>query len=188
MKARPKARHEDLVVQNVEGEVLVYDLKTHTAAHLDRVSALVWEACDGRRSVPDIAAAVSLELGARVDEDVVWLALDGLKAQTLLAQDGAVTPTFNGLSRREVIRRIGLTSAAAIPVITGMVVPRAAQAQSITCGSACQCSGLLAPVSVCPEGFAECPAGCDVCVIADSEEDCFQVENVWACNGTCVAD
>ena len=49
MKKRiaPKARKENLVVQESNGEVLIYDLDTNKAFCLNETSALVWQACDG---------------------------------------------------------------------------------------------------------------------------------------------
>lgn len=41
-------------MQELDGETLVYDLKTHTACHLNETSAAVWRLCDGTRSVADI--------------------------------------------------------------------------------------------------------------------------------------
>jgi len=54
--ARPTARTTGLVVKTVADEVLVYDLATHRMHALDPLAAMLWQACDGQRSVPALAA------------------------------------------------------------------------------------------------------------------------------------
>jgi len=46
----PQARSEDLVIQDIGDEVLVYDLTRHKAHCLNRTAALVWRKCDGTRT------------------------------------------------------------------------------------------------------------------------------------------
>ena len=50
----PKGRHNDLVVQDSENEVLIYDLKLNKAYCLNETSALIWRLCDGTKSVAEI--------------------------------------------------------------------------------------------------------------------------------------
>jgi hypothetical protein len=180
MKQRPKSRQSDLVIQELDHEVLVYDLNTHRAFCLNEPSALVWQACDGKTSVSEIAQAVSSKLRLEINEDFVWLALDGLKKEQLISNGDEITSPFSGISRREVIKKIGFTSLVALPVVSSLVAPSAIHAQTLL---ACQCSGLLAPVTTCPPGFAECPQGLS-CVI--SPGGCFNSgDGVIACNGFC---
>jgi hypothetical protein len=54
---RPKARGEGIVVREVAGEALVYDLDTHKATCLNETAARVRKLCDGRRTVADIRRA-----------------------------------------------------------------------------------------------------------------------------------
>ena len=51
----PEARREDIVVQELPDETLVYDLKRHKALCLNRAAGLVWKHCDGRTSVAEMA-------------------------------------------------------------------------------------------------------------------------------------
>ena len=75
MKSReslvPKARHDELVVQELEDEVLVYDLKRQRAHSLNRTSALIWEHCDGKQTVRGLARLLEQKLGVVTDEEVV---------------------------------------------------------------------------------------------------------------------
>ncbi len=47
----PRARQDELVVEELSDETLVYDLKRHKANCLNRTAALVWQDCDGQTSV-----------------------------------------------------------------------------------------------------------------------------------------
>jgi hypothetical protein len=87
-----------------------------------------------------------------VPEEVVWLALDQLKKENLLENGGEIPTKFSGMSRREVIRKVGLATAIALPVIAGLVAPTAAQAQSIIpCiyDSECPPTGSPCVIAVC---------------------------------------
>lgn len=184
MKFAPKTRQNNIVIQEINKEILVYDLGLNRAFVLNETSSLIWQACDGKTNISEISQIISEKLETEIKEEFVWLALDGLKKENLLENTDKITAKFDGSSRREIIKRIGFTSMVAFPVITSIVAPAAIHAQSVTCGTSCQCSGLLTPVSVCPPGFAQCPQGCNICVV--SPGGCFNSgDGVIACNGTC---
>src|SRR5690242_4494917 len=103
----PHAREEQLVVQALDGETLVYDLRDHRALCLNRTTALVWRCCDGRTPLDIIAARLHADLDVPADERLVRLALDrlekaGLLRERLERREGA------RLSRREVGQKLGL--------------------------------------------------------------------------------
>ena len=50
----PVARKENLVIQEMPEEVLVYDMDTNKAHCLNRTAAFVWKSCDGKNSVAPI--------------------------------------------------------------------------------------------------------------------------------------
>jgi hypothetical protein len=130
---RPIARKSGLVVQEMPDEVLVYDLNTNKAHCLNQTAATVWQACDGNKSISDIAA----DFGDG-NEDLVWLAIDQLSENNLL--ETQVTSKFKGQSRREVIKKIGLASIVAVPVIASLVAPQnALAAASCACVSPGDC-------------------------------------------------
>src|SRR5215216_2661698 len=74
-KVLPPARSSGLIVQELPEETLVYDLGRHKAHCLNRASAIVWKQCDGKTTAGEAARVLGGELGAQVDEEVVWLAL-----------------------------------------------------------------------------------------------------------------
>jgi hypothetical protein len=144
----PNARKEGLVVRELADEVLVYDTQSDKAHCLNKTAALIWHHCDGQHSVKDIANSLTLQLDAPVDEKMVWFALDQLSRDQLLEERVSLPAMMSGLSRRQMVRTLGLAAIVAVPLVTSIVAPTPAQAA--TClppGSACTssaqcCSGL----------------------------------------------
>lgn len=127
----PAARESKLLVRELAEEVLVYDEEGHRAHCLNRTAALVWKNCDGRTPVARIAERVGAQLSAHVPEDVVWLALGQLNEFDLLSTvEARAATTPNLMSRRKMLRRLGLAAAVTLPLITSVVSPTAAEAQS----------------------------------------------------------
>src|SRR5690606_35043531 len=146
----PIARKDGLVVQDVPNEVLVYDTETNKAHCLNETAALVWRSCDGKNDISTIADIVAAQTGSKVSEDLVWLAIDQLNENELLETETA--PKFVGHSRREAIKKIGLASMIALPIVASLVAP-----QSVLASTSCNCQ--LGPG---PSGDFECSeqAGC----------------------------
>src|SRR4051812_30036317 len=131
----PVARKSGLVVQEMPDEVLVYDLNSNKAHCLNQTAASVWKACDGKTSISEIAA----HFGKGASEDLVWLAIDQLNESQLL--ESQIQSKFKGQSRRDVIKKIGLASIIAVPVIASLVAPQnALAAQSCNCVNNTQCT------------------------------------------------
>ena len=124
----PKGRTENILTQEIAGETLVYDLEKNRAYCLNSTSSQIWALSDGTRTVPEITEEASKTLGSSVTEDLVHLALDEFGNNALLAQ-GAKLDDLS-VSRREAIRKVALTSAVALPLVSALVVPNAVEAQS----------------------------------------------------------
>lgn len=180
-KLKPIGRKNDIVIQEYGTEVLIYDLLINKAFSLNQTSAMVWKACDGDKTVSEISGQLSGKLKSAVSEDFVWLALEQLKKENLIENAEEITPPFEGLSRREVIRKVGLAALVTLPMISSLIAPAAAHAQSgcgaasgrpngCTCTAAGQCAsaccGDAGAVNQCtatlvdPVG-AECRANCE---------------------------
>jgi len=134
--AAPRAREESLIVKTLSDEVLVYDLNADKAHCLNRTAAFVWNNCDGRKSVSEITRLLREELQAPVDENVVWLALDQLEKFQLLQERAAKPANVNGMSRRQLVRSLGLV-AISLPLITSIVAPTPAQAATLLPPGSC---------------------------------------------------
>jgi hypothetical protein len=140
MNKLPVARNTDIVVQELGKEILIYDLKIHKAYNLNETSSIVYKACDGKTSFAELKAK------HKFTDEIIYLALDGLKKENLLEADEAYASPFASLSRREAIRKVGLATMIALPVISSLIAPTAAMAQSgllgagFPCTSGAQCS------------------------------------------------
>jgi hypothetical protein len=146
----PRARQDELVVEELQDETLVYDLKSHKARCLNRTAALVWRRCDGRTSVADVAALLQKELEIPADEAVVWMALDRLGRAHLLSEPVALPADKTQYSRREMLRTLRRVAGISLllPVIDSIVAPLAAmQASSITKNDCANCIGIGHPCS-----------------------------------------
>jgi hypothetical protein len=153
----PLSRREDLVVQELDGEVLIYDLGVNKAFCLNETSAMVWQACDGKNSVADIGRKIG-------NDDIVWLALSQLKKERLIAHDPNRASKFDGMSRREVVRKIGLGSMIALPLVSSLVAPKAIHAQSglgACAPAACVCATTGMNGGTCAS--AACTGSCTMC-------------------------
>jgi hypothetical protein len=147
MKTTPRARKEGLLVQELSDEVLVYDLERDKAHCLNPTAALIWKHCDGRTNVSEMAGLLEKSLEMSVDEDVVWCALNQLEKDHLLKEPLAWPVGMERISRRTLIRRVGM-AAVLLPLITTIVAPTAFA--SASCGMLCV-SGT-------------CPTGCTCCI------------------------
>ena len=165
--AYPRARTEHLVVQALDDEVLVYDGERHRATCLNALAAAVWERCDGLTTPASIAASIAEEQEGTVPEAAVIVALAQLDRAHLLDVAPLRGSAPASSSRRALLKNLGV-AAAAVPLVTSMAVPAAAQSGSCFLnGSGCTsgvqcCSGLCAPVQCEPNGrpVLECvPAG-----------------------------
>lgn len=128
LRVLPKMRRQDLVIDEMPDEVLVYDLERHKAHCLNLTAALVWKNCDGRTTPRDIARRLEKELQAACPEDVVWLALRQLESLHLLEQSITLPGRLAGIPRRQMMRTLGLAAAVALPVVISIVSPTAADA------------------------------------------------------------
>jgi hypothetical protein len=137
----PEARIEGLVLQEAETDLLVYDLITHRACCLNSTAAIIWKACDGTRTISDIATEIDARSDEPFSEDVVSLGIEQLSRNRLLKGGSSNNLVSRRVSRREVVKRLGLASSVALPVVASLLAPRAVHANSacIT-GGMCTCT------------------------------------------------
>ena len=140
MKTLPKFRSKEVLTQNAGKELLIYDLTIDKAYSLNETLTVIYQACDG------ITTLDELKNKYLFTDDAVFLAIDELKRANLLENSKNIPLNFAGLSRREAIKRVGLASMLAIPLITGLSVPTAAQTASGRCvGAGTTLNGNLIP-------------------------------------------
>ncbi len=138
-KTNPISRSNGLVIHEMPGEVLVYDLDSNKAHCLNESAACVWKYCDGSNSIAEIARQFESNGKGKVTEDFVWLAIGQLNENKLLQT--RITPRFQGQTRRQVLKNIGLATMVALPFIASIIAPSNALASvsACVCTSNAQC-------------------------------------------------
>jgi hypothetical protein len=129
---RPVARRDGLLIRELPDELLVYDQGQHRAHCLNRTAAEVYRHADGTRTVGELALLLAPEGDRAAGESAVEAALARLGEAGLLES----APAPPGLSRREVVRRIGIGAAILLPAVASVVAPTPAEAAA-TCVSSC---------------------------------------------------
>ncbi len=86
---KPTARKDNLEIKRDTGELFIEDLANKTQIYLNPTSAYVWEKCDGKKDIGEIAKEMQRELGMMVSEKVVSLALNRLSEKSLLEPEFA---------------------------------------------------------------------------------------------------
>ena len=118
----PNSKTENIVVREVNNELLIYNLLTNQAFCLNETSAIVYLACDGKTTLEELSRQT------KFSDDLILLALEGLQKQNLC--QGEKIDYFNGVSRREIIRKAGLASMITLPFVASIIAPVSAQAAS----------------------------------------------------------
>ena len=128
----PRRVPEVFSAQHVDRETVVYDSRNSHGYCLNPMSSVVWRLCDGSRTNAQIATAATLEMQAAVTEELVQFAVEELRRDGLLESEEAVA-VLVGLSRRELVKRLGIGAAVLLPIVTRLVVPPAALAYGGGC-------------------------------------------------------
>jgi len=149
---RPRARTDQLLIEELDDELLVYDLDADKAHRLNHTAAAVFRNADGQRSVEQLVDVVGASVSELVDEDLVLITLDDLAEARLIEDYESRASRDARLSRRRFIRRAGAVSAAAtvLPVVHSIIAPSAAEAQT--------------EPEECPPYYYEDPPGSGECV------------------------
>jgi hypothetical protein len=133
MMDRFVARTNDLVVEELDGGLVIYDGQEAKAHYLDEGATAVWRACHEPKTEPEIAGAVGL------DETSGEVVLSQLIALGLVeAEPGS------RYSRRAMLgtaAKVGLGGAMAAPIISAFVPAAAAATSTRRPGTPCYTPG-----------------------------------------------
>ena len=138
----PKTRSTRLFVQKLPSELVVYDVERNEVHCLNGSAARVWELCDGKRTVAEIAQLLGSDLEPQAAETLVWLALDQFAEKHLLEE--ASPPALYrpaDMTRRQMVLRVGLI-VGLLPMVDSIIAPPAALAQSPAPGCTPQPTGM----------------------------------------------
>src|SRR5581483_7571075 len=137
----PRARRDGLTVQPMDQELVIYDPATDKTRLLNRTAATIWQHSDGRTPVSKLAEHLSQELGAAVDESLVWFTLEQLKKQDLMEAHPVIPARYARMTRRDFIRAGLVGAAVLLPVVVSITTPSPARAGScLASGEACATS------------------------------------------------
>jgi hypothetical protein len=158
-----RARRTGLVVRRLGDETLVYDVERHRAHCLGPLVARIWRACDGRRTLAEIAEVARAGGEGAPGPDAVLVALVRLGRARLLEGRPVSAETLG--PRREALRRLaGLTALALVTI----AAPSPIQAASCTPAAICtalpskSCTGL--PCCEFPSRTCRKPGGGPTCL------------------------
>ena len=154
--AVPHARITGLVVKEMGVETMVYDSDNNKAHCLNQTASLVWKYCDGTRSAADIAQLVATDLGAPVDQAVVWYALGQLNKYNLLSEQAAGPGGFGEMSRRDFMKAVKVAAIVAVPIIISATAPTPAHAATCTIPSGDPC---VIGIDICCPSNTLCATG-----------------------------
>jgi hypothetical protein len=130
----PKARRDELLIQEVGDELVVYDEQRHQAHSLNRTAALVWRLCDGQTTVEELTSLLQYKFGLQADEELVWLTLNRLERANLLLGRPTRPTEAARITRRQVVRKVGFVGSLSflLPIVSTLIVPTPAMAASAT--------------------------------------------------------
>jgi hypothetical protein len=167
---KPKRRQAALVVHELPEETLVYDLERHKAFCLGKNISWIWRHCTGQRTPAQITRALEADLGARVGEDVVRVALHRLSKVRLLRESVEAPAAGATSSRRQLLRQAAMLGGLTILAISAPTVGQAA-----TCLPAGACvNSHCADASgrICCAGAAGCRQNSQTCGTGQSGFQC----------------
>jgi hypothetical protein len=122
---------ETVHIETLDNELCIYDWQRMEVHNLNPTAARVWELCDGQTTPQQMAAQLHGDLTPAQAEELVWLTLKRLEQAHLLDErDKVAQPAGRKvLTRRELLTQLGV-AAVMLPVITSIVAPSPAAAQS----------------------------------------------------------
>jgi hypothetical protein len=133
----PRSLQRHISVQQVGVETLVYDELRHKAFCLNESSSVIWRLADGERTIAQIRAAASLQLGSEVSDEFVLFALEELSRDGLI-ESFSIAEAEPAISRRVMLQHLGISGALMLPMIAAVMAPIAAQSYNgcVDCSAA----------------------------------------------------
>lgn len=131
---RVQARKDNLLIQDVDEEVVVYDRDTDRVHRLNGAAAAIWHHCDGKTTVADMATRLASQTELPEDEAIVHHALKQLDEAGLLLKDVPALRDIDAISRRRLIAKlsVGAGIALLLPLVKSIFAPTPVYAQSLT--------------------------------------------------------
>ncbi len=181
----PRARHDELLIEDLEGELVIYDRQQDEAHMLNPAAALLWRHCDGNTDTETMAKVLAEKLNLPSDENVVWKGLEELEKAHLLAEPLTRPTNEGGVSRRTLLRRaaVGAGIVVALPTVYSILVPEPVMAGSAGgCGDPCKVFNSVEPCGFGTGQMSQCciqtgpssdfPPGTSKCTLQQVGDTC----------------
>jgi hypothetical protein len=186
------ARSEDLLVEKIDGEAVVYDLESKEVHCLKPLAAVVFAHCNGTCTTDEVAQIAERELGTTFTARDVEDAVNQLEAIGLVETPLVVLK--DGVSRRDMMKKTAFAGAVAAfaPLITSIAAPSAALAAS-GIPSGCPCGGDPSQPLVCQNGDNhKCESQhccqpdtgakeCNICLCVSDSNNCAFITGTTTC-------
>ena len=124
---------ENILTTKVGDELVVFNTATNAASCLDKFTASVWLACDGKNSVPTLLDTLNHAGFSDAGDVAIWMVINQLKQAGLLEEEIDIPARKQlHMSRREMLRKLGAGTASALPIVSTINI-QPAVAQSSAC-------------------------------------------------------
>ncbi|MEN8261378.1 MAG: PqqD family protein [Pseudomonadota bacterium] len=137
-RPRIKNAKDEVIVEKVLDELVVYDLKRRKFHTLNETATRIWALIDGKRSVPEIARKIrgDLDLDEENAVGLVLACLNQLSKARLLEPDthDRFVHTVD-TKRRRLLHAMG--GVVVLPVVASISAPTPAQTLSLDCARCC---------------------------------------------------
>lgn len=185
-------RRDDVHVEELDGEAVLYDPRTGAIHRMDAVAYSVWTACDGSRTCDDVCHLVATrhKIGGLRAEQCVRSALELLDQKELMIGSGATSDS--ALSRREVLSGgIGRALVAAPVISTFFAAGAYASGPSASAAfgeAACKNIGYsCGSATDCCEGPPDRGCVSSTCCVENDQDGCVTDADCCVGGDTCVA-
>lgn len=144
MNSLPRVR-AGLLRHELDGQVLIYDARDDRVHLLDTTTGHVFELLQEEgKTRESIVSELASRMNAIETDSLLQLSLDELRKANLLDDGASKVPALSDISRRDLLRKVGLAGAAAlaIPAIATLTATSAyAQASCLAGGAVCRFAG-----------------------------------------------
>ena len=132
----PNKRTADIFVRQIDGEMVVYDARSHQGLCLNDPMRVIWENLDGKNTPAGIAKRLNQSGYENIEESFVVDAVESLQIHGLVDNFESIQEARPDSDRRTAIKKVlGLGSVMAAPTISVFAIPSAfAQASCIPQG------------------------------------------------------
>jgi len=134
----PFLRTNQLVVNELPNELLIYDLEKNKAFCLNETARLIMDECNGIKPIDEAVESLNRKLKSKLSEEMVWMVIEQFQKSNFLQGDYQIPIQTSKISRRKILQAAAALGIA-LPIVTSLVAPTAIHAQSACIGIGGDC-------------------------------------------------